>query len=373
MQVLIAGDNPGLAERVRRLLVDQGIVSDGLSTHTFDDAVDRVVQVRPDAIVVLTEPDRERCLCAIREMRELVPAHTLAVGPGSDPKLILRCLREGAFDYLDEADLQTDLVSRLTRVLTEFKQPHDARGRILSVVGVIGGCGASTLAVNLASALARNYETCGLFDLNLCNGDLASLISLQPQHSIAEFCRNMKRVDQSMFLQCLGIHKSGVHLMAAPKSFADVSSVTTQGVRKALSMAKSCFPYTLVDIDGGYDDVHAQGLFQSDEIVLVLRLDFTVIRQTVRLLEHLADMGISSDRIRLVANRYRRPRELPVQEVEKLLKRQIEHFVPEDARRINDANNRGVPIVIQRPRAKAARSMIDLAWSMNGHASLAEH
>ena len=42
-------------------------------------------------------------------------ASVLAVGPASDPKLVLRALRGGIDDYLDEAELDDELKVALRR------------------------------------------------------------------------------------------------------------------------------------------------------------------------------------------------------------------------------------------------------------------
>lgn len=366
MQILVAGDDKRLSEDVRQLLVDQGIVGGALPLFTLNEAVERCVQIRPGAIALLIDPDADRGLAALREMRELISAPILVIGPAADPKLILQCLREGAFDYLDQDELHTELALRVARILKDFR-PHDSHGRLISVVGAGGGCGASTLAINIATALAASYKTCALFDLNLYSGDLSSLLDIEPKHSIADFCRNLDRVDQTMFRQCLSLHESGVHLMAAPRAFSDARDVTPQGVRKALSMAKGNFPYTIVDVECPHNERHAQGLYQADLVLLVLRLDFSALRRTTRVLEYLNGLGVDRDKIELVAGRYRRPRELPVGEVEKVLKMKIRHFVPEDPHYVNESNNRGMPVVLQRPKAKSARSMLDLASAVNGH------
>ena len=46
----------------------------------------------------------------------------------------------------------------------------------------------------------------------------------------------------------------------------------------------------------------------------------------------------------------------------------IFHFVPEDANTVNLANNNGVPAVIDYPSAKFAKSVTQLAASVNGKA-----
>ena len=60
----------------------------------------------------------------MREASSLLQnAHVLAVGPATDPKLILRTLREGADDYLDQAQL----AGELSRALGRLKARRAAR------------------------------------------------------------------------------------------------------------------------------------------------------------------------------------------------------------------------------------------------------
>ena len=45
---------------------------------------------------------------------------------------------------------------------------------------------------------------------------------------------------------------------------------------------------------------------------------------------------------------------------------EISHYVPEDAKAVNRANNHGVPLVIEAPSSKVAKSMVQLASLVDG-------
>ena len=102
-------------------------------------------------------------------------------------------------------------------------------------------------------------------------------------------------------------------------------------------------------------------------ILLVLRLDFTCLRNTRHALEYLKELGVDPERVRLVANRHGQPKEVPAATAEEALGVKIFHLVPEDAKSVNRANNNGVPLVLENPRAKVSRSLTALAHSINGH------
>jgi pilus assembly protein CpaE len=365
MHILIASNHEPVSNGIRELLERQGYDPVLLQVLCLDDAVDRVVQFCPELVVLVLPDDPEQGFAVLHEILDMVQTRVMVVGPASDPKLILRMLREGAYRYIDESELETEFTESLARLRRE-SPIHSERGRVITVMGPCGGSGTSTLAVNIATVLATASRRCALFDLNLDTGDLSALLKLDPSHTVADFCRHVSRMDQTMFEQCFIPHATGIHLLAAPHNYTDLNTVTSRGVRKALTMARTCFPYVVVDLGGSYRDEYAQAIYQADVILLVLRLEFASLRQASRRLEYLQELGVPKDRVRLVANRYRQPKELRLSDVERVLERKVTYFVPEDPRNVNRANNKGVPVVLERPSAKSSRSIVKIAQSVNG-------
>jgi pilus assembly protein CpaE len=83
-------------------------------------------------------------------------------------------------------------------------------------------------------------------------------------------------------------------------------------------------------------------------------------------LEHLADIGIDRERVRLVVNRYGQPKELPASSAEQALGVKVLHYIPDDPKTINRANNKGIPVVLESPKARVSRSITQIAMSVNG-------
>ena len=106
-------------------------------------------------------------------------------------------------------------------------------------------------------------------------------------------------------------------------------------------------------------------LSEADVILLVLRLDFLSLRNVRRTLEYLEKREIASEKIRLVVNRHGQPHEVTSAKAEEALGRKISYFLPEDAKAINRANNHGIPVVIDMPKAKVARSLAQMAASVD--------
>ena len=70
-----------------------------------------------------------------------------------------------------------------------------------------------------------------------------------------------------------------------------------------------------------------------------------------------------------MVNRHGQPREVPAAKAEEALGVKFFHLIPEDARTVNGANNNGVPLVLEYPSAKVARSIAALVQSLNGYVS----
>ena len=109
-------------------------------------------------------------------------------------------------------------------------------------------------------------------------------------------------------------------------------------------------------------------LQQADLILLVFRLDFTSLRSMRRTIEYLTKLGIPKERLRPVVNRYGQPQEVPASKAEEALGLKISHYIPEDAKVVNRANNRGVPVVVDAPSAKVSKVIVQIAAGVNGTA-----
>ncbi len=169
-----------------------------------------------------------------------------------------------------------------------------------------------------------------------------------------------------MLEHSLAKHESGVHLLAPPRLLADVAHVTVEGVRRSLELARGMFPYVVIDLDHTFHIEQIEALRTADIVLLVIRLDFASLRNAKRTLEHLEYMGVNPTQIRLVVNRYGQPKEVPAAKAEEALGVKIAHYIPDDPKSVNRANNNGVPVVLETPSAKVSRSVTKLAISVNG-------
>lgn len=381
MRVFVASDDSGLSYQLREQLLSLGHDCPASHVVSLDRAVPLLLSLKEEAkaamsgegpqgrtatsdlVFVILAPVIDRSLDVVGDIRRRVqPQHLFIVGPTTDSKIVLRAMREGAHEFLDQTELAPELSAALERLKVAESGVHSAK--TIALLSPSGGTGCSTLAVNLASVLAAQAGGCILMDLETRFGDLASLLDLKPLHTSADLCRNVTRIDQSQFERALVEHNNGIRLLAAPIQISDAGHVTWEGIRQALALASHMTRYIVVDMSHSFLETMAPMLMQADQIVLVLRLDFTSLRNTRRVWEHLEQNGIPRERILVVANRYGRPGELSASEAQTALGLQIAHSMIDDPKNINRANNQGIPVVKYAPSAKVSRQLTELALSL---------
>jgi pilus assembly protein CpaE len=329
-------------------------------TISFDNLAKSSIQNPVHLAIVLLTGDLERGLEALRNVRHWMRGYLLAVGHVGDPKLILRALQSGADYYLDEETLESQLEVGLARLkIKQERESPASRGHLLALLSAGGGTGASMLCANIATVLAREAQRCALIDLKPGRGDLASLLDLKPPFTLADLCQNAGRLDQTMFEKMLVRHSSGVYLLGSPQMFGDIRRVTPAGIGQGLQLARVFFPCTVVDLEDCFHEEQVVALRQATAILLVFRLDFTSLRNARRILEHLQELDIAQ--VQVLVSRYGRPNELPVEEAENALGQKLTHFIPEDAKTVNAANNTGVPVVLRSPNAKVSLAIARVA------------
>ncbi|HFB98107.1 MAG TPA: response regulator, partial [Bryobacterales bacterium] len=126
------------------------------SVKEYPDAgtlADFVVNQHPRLCFLDVDTDPERALALIRELQLLDATLPIIVLLGqNEPDLILRCLRQGATEFLMQpfsAEELAPVLQRLSQLTPSMN--YGSGGRVICVAPAKGACGASTIAANLAT------------------------------------------------------------------------------------------------------------------------------------------------------------------------------------------------------------------------------
>jgi pilus assembly protein CpaE len=297
----------------------------------------------------------------------------VAVGPTFGPDIILQTIRNGAVDYLDITSQFNRELENLIERLNASSADRPQLGRMFTVVSAVGGSGASTLALNLAAAIAARHAQCGLLDFQLRGGHLASLLQLTPRHTVVSIAEKVQQLDRAMFDQAFVVHPSGIRLLAGPAQFSDLRHFSGQVIQRIIALSRSSLSHVVVDLEDCLHAEQVRAAANSERLVIPFRLDYVSLLRTKELVDFLLGAQFTQSQIVLVASRCGQAKELPLGSIEDLLGVPIDHKIPNDPAAVNTSCNLGEPYVLASPRSPAALAVLRLSEHLLGEAHSTVH
>ena len=227
-----------------------------------------------------------------------------------------------------------------------------------------GGCGATTVATNLAVSLASFNEMhpVALVDFNLYSGDVPAFLDISPRHTIVDISKNIERLDSDFLMGVLTRHVSGVYVLPSPGGSMDMINPILPGdISKTLNIMRDVFDFTIVDAHCSFDPVDMTVFDLSDIILLISTLDVLSMRNAKRLMYTFFGLSYSEDKIKLVVNRYTKDSEIPLKEVEKRLKCKAFWLIPNDYPTVISSIDQGHPFALLYPDTAISKSFRTVA------------
>jgi pilus assembly protein CpaE len=106
----------------------------------------------------------------------------------------------------------------------------------------------------------------------------------------------------------------------------------------------------------------------ANRIVLVTQLTVPALRSTQRTIGVCRRLGYDDSKLCVVVNRYQSGDVLPVKDAEDLLQAPIYWKLPNDYKTSAASLTKGLPVVLDDPGSRLAKSYVDLVKKLNGSA-----
>lgn len=302
-----------------------------------------------DVLIVDIDSQPEPGLEVVAAACALDPAMTVMVyGTQTDSKLLVRCMRAGAREFLNEPLSPSAVPEALVRAAArreEVKGLKKTRGKAFVFVGSKGGAGVTTVAANFALALANeSRESVALVDLNLRLGDAALTLGLTGEFSTLDALQNESRLDSELVSKLFVRHGSGLKVLPAPTGLTSFQP-TAAGVSKLLQILRADFAWVVVDA-GCHYGAYTQSLFDAAErVYLVTQVSVADLRNSHLLIQshfQKEDRG----KLETVLNRFgQRSGEIDGDGIEKALAAPPNWKIPSDFHAVREAQNSATALV----------------------------
>ncbi len=324
-----------------------------------------------DLVVLDLDSDPDLVLELVEETGASESAAIMVFSERNDPKLAIRLMRAGTREYLllpFERGTVAAALARITAAIderagqAERPQGKKVAGDLHVFLGSKGGSGVTTVACNVAIALAQRPEhSILLIDLALPIGDCALCLGISAGYSTEDALRNSDRLDSSLLHNLLVKHRSGVFVLAAPTKVPDIE-VSKDAIDKLIAIARREFDYVIVDV-GSRIDVAAKVLFEdASTIYLVTQTGISELRNSNRLISQFFAEG--SKNLEIVINRFESRFQEPANEdvITKALGRPVRWKIPDDqdaARALQHGDSGFL-------ETRISRISLEMASSING-------
>jgi pilus assembly protein CpaE len=235
-------------------------------------------------VIILETGGRTDILAGLDQLATVCDPGTrvVVIGRVNDVTLYRELVRRGVSDYVI-APLETiDVVRSICGL---FSTPEaKAVGRIIAIVGAKGGVGASTIAHNVAWAIARDLALDSVVaDLDLAFGTAGLDYNQDPPQGIADAVFSPDRVDTAFIDRLLSKCTDHLSLLAAPATLERVYDFGAEAFDSIFDTLRATMPCIVLDVPHQWSAWTRRALIGADDILIVAAPDLANLRNAKNL------------------------------------------------------------------------------------------
>jgi Flp pilus assembly CpaE family ATPase len=287
-----------------------------------------------------------------------------------DVNLLTQALRAGVREVVQAGDSAAltaacqrsyEVSMRLMNSAPQTEVAHGREGQVVTVFAAKGGCGKTTLAINLALALARHADrrVC-IVDLDLAFGDVAISVQLDPAKTIVDALPMAGHLDETGASSLLTRYQANVEMLLAPTTPGDAEKIPPSLISELLVVLRTIFDFVVVDTPAQFSEHVLTAMDNSAHHVLLTTPDVPALKN-LRITLDMLDLLSYPRQIRsVVLNRSDSKVGLSLEDVERVVRWPIVAHIP-SSRDVPISINKGTPLMLATPGHPASQAIVRFA------------
>nr|WP_244299284.1 CpaE family protein [Roseibium aquae] len=354
---------------------DRRMLKAHVSTHLggISAAVDHFEQApTPNLIIVEANVSGGTLFDDLDRLAEFCDAGTkvIVIGEVNDVRLYRDLIQRGVSDYLI---LPLDVYQVIGSIGALYTDPAaEPLGRTIAVYGVKGGCGASTVAHNIAWAIARGFEhEVVVADLDLPFGTAGLDFNQDPLQGVFEAVSSPDRLDETFLDRILSKCSEHLNLLAAPASLERTYDYSENSFEQLIDTMRAGTPAVVLDVPHAWNAWIKKVLVSADEVIMVAEPDLANLRNAKNLVDALKQLRPNDRSPHLVINRLNVPKrpEIKPDEFASALGLDTSIMIPFEPHLFGTAANNGQMIAEVDPKHAIAGLFSQMADKVSGKAN----
>ena len=326
------------------------VVPRGVTFHrgSIRGAIEILRETPTPRILVVDVSGEPRPLTALEMLSDVVEpdVHVLLIGEFNDVNFYRHATRIlGVMEYLFKP-ITRDMVARHFGpvILNRSRRPEALQGgRVVTITGVRGGAGASTIAVNLAWYLGRrtNRHTV-LVDSDLYRGNCALLLNTKSGTGLRTALETPQRIDELFIERSAQPVSDRLHVLSSEEALGEHINYHEGAAARLIDTLRRRYNFIVVDAPFTGLPLHHDLLMLGHQRILILEPTLVAVRDTLRLLA-LPNGPLQVHRGLIVLNRLNRPGTLTRLQVENALKMPVDIAIADMPKLVGNAASLGEP------------------------------
>jgi pilus assembly protein CpaE len=322
----------------------------------------------PNVIILETE-GRSDILAGLDELATVCDPGTrvVVIGTTNDAAPYRELVRRGVSDYVIGPVSPLDVVRSICSLFSASEALPV--GRIIAVVGAKGGVGASTVAHNVAWAIARDLSLDSVvIDLDLAFGTAGLDYNQDPMQGVANAVFSPDRLDSAVMDRLLAKCTDHLSLLAAPATLDRVYDFGADAFDSIFDTLRMTTPCIVLDVPHQWSGWTKRVLVGADDILVVAEPDLANLRNTKNILNMLKSAR-PNDRAPLYClNQVRMPKrpEINASGFTKTIESPPIAAIPFDSRMFGTAANNGQMIAEIAASHRTTKMFLQIARQLTG-------
>jgi pilus assembly protein CpaE len=383
MKVLAILDNFDIQQSVLDALLSAGIDPQHIMPCTYKDSGFFIKDLSYGIILVeITRENPAGSMQLIDIVRgDNSTAKIIPLINDKDSDIILQLIKRGISDVItipiDRQELSETIAKYTGGASASNYVPSSSmnanRGKIIAITSYKGGTGVSTVASNIAFALAEleatNKKTVVL-DLANQSNHCAMLLDAQPTLNINQICKSVNKMEGAYIFSSCSFVSPNLAIIGTDPGIEGVEQLDSVALERALTLLSEVFEYVIVDLPTHtFDSRFLTVIDKADQIMIITTIDITSIRDTRLYLNMIKSLGHDSSKIRLLVNRYDCESGIfKTKDLEQALQNPISFYVPNDFKCCSEASQAGESIFEHKPKSMLAEALAEVALGIDSGA-----
>jgi pilus assembly protein CpaE len=320
-------------------------------------------------VIVLESEDGGDILTGLDGLASVCDPGTrvIVIGSETDEVPYRELVRRGVNDYVMGPVNPLDVVRSICSLFSASEAI--TVGRVIAVVGAKGGVGASTVAHNVAWAIARDLKLDSVvIDLDLAFGTAGLDYNQDPMQGIANAVFQPDRPDSAFIDRLLAKCTDHLSLLAAPAALDRVYDFGANAFDAIFDTLRMTTPCIVLDLPHQWSAWTRRALEGADDILIVAEPDLANLRNAKNMLNVLKASRPNDHAPLYCLNQVgmaKRP-EIDRRSFAKALESQPVAAIPFDSRLFGTAANNGQMIAELSANHRTSRMFLEIAQRLTG-------